>query len=384
MIRLRAFICLWLLLLLIPCAPGSAEQKKLDDTRQTLKEIEQRIAKATKSLSEKKGQEKSLSNDLKTVERELGRLRQRVDSQGERLASLKKQVAAAEQDIAGQRNASKSLKEQVNRRLRALYKGGEMGLLRAFFSSGSPARMAEDYDYLGRIVRKDRELLMAYRQRVEELEASLSKLAALRQEQEQVVAAGRKDQESLKGAVQLKKRLLSKVQKDKSQIASELTELKERASRLSGLVKKLESTKPREYSQKSSSFSAQKGRLPWPVKGRVQVGFGTGRHATLGTLYESHGIEIGASQDQPIAAVWQGSVIFANWFKGYGNLLIVDHGGSYYTLYAQASRLKKRVGDLVQKGETVAYSGFEGNDAVYFEIRHRGTPLDPTAWLGSR
>jgi len=382
--RLLPYICLWLLVLLIPCVPVSAEEKKLDDTRQTLKEIEQRIAQATKSLSEKQTQEKSLGNDLKTVERELERLRKRIDSQGERLASLKQQVVAAEQEIADQRNASRGLKDQVNRRLRGLYKGGEMGLLRAFFSSDSPARMAEDYDYLGRIVRKDRELLMAYRQRVEALEGSLQKLAALRQDQEQVVAAAQKDQETLKSAAQLKKRLLSKVQRDKGQIASELAELKERATRLSGLVKKLESAKTREYTGKSSVFTAQKGRLAWPIKGNVKVGFGTGRHAELGTLYESHGIEIRASQDQPIAAVWQGNVIFANWFKGYGNLLIVDHGDSYYTLYAQASRLAKKVGDLVQKGETVAFSGFEGNDAVYFEIRHRGTPLDPMAWLVSR
>ncbi len=377
-------ICLWLLLLLIPCSPLSAEEKKIDDTRQTLKEIEQRIAQAAKSLSEKQAQEKTLGNDLKTVERELDRLRQRVDSQGQRLASLKQDVAAAEREIAAQRNASLGMKEQVNRRLRALYKGGEMGLLRAFFSSGSPARMAEDYDYLGRIVRKDRELLTTYRQRVVELEGSLQKLASLRQEQEQTVAAGLKDQESVKDAVQLKKRLLSKVQRDKGQIASELAELKERAARLSGLVKKLESTQTREYTEKPSLFSAQKGRLPWPVKGRVKVAFGTGRHAELGTLYESHGIEIAAARDQPIAAVWQGKVVFANWFKGYGNLLIVDHGNSYFTLYAQASRLEKRIGDQVQKGETVAFSGFEGNDAVYFEIRHRGTPLDPAAWLASR
>ncbi len=384
MSRFLLHICLWLLLLLIPCTPVFAAEKKLGETRQTLNEIEQRIAQAAKSLSEKKAQEKTLGNDLKTVERELGRLRQRVESQERRLSSLKQELLAAEQGIAGQRSASSGLRKQVNRRLRTLYKGGEMGLLRAFFSSGSPAKMAEDYDYFGRIVRKDRELLTTYRQRVDELEASLQKLATLRLEQEQVVAAAQKDQETLKGAAQLKKRLLSKVQQDKGQIASELAELKERAARLSGLVKKLESVKTREYTEKPSLFSAQKGRLPWPIKGKVKVGFGTGRHAELGTLYESHGIEISTSKDQPVAAVWQGKVVFAKWFKGYGNLLIVDHGNSYYTLYAQASRLVKRVGDSVQKGEVVAFSGFEGSDAVYFEIRRRGAPLDPAAWLGSR
>lgn len=384
MLRISLHMCCALLLLLIYCAPVFAEGKKLDETRQTLNEIEQRISKAARSLSEKQRQEKSLGNDLKTVERELDRLRQRVESQARRLASLEQERSVVEQEITEQRKASSGLKEQVNRRLRVLYKGGEMGLLRAFFSSGSLASMAEDYDYLGRVVRKDRELLTAYRQRSEQLEASLKKLALLRQEQEQLLAAAQEDQKTQKGAVQLKKRLLSKVQQDKSQIASELAELKERAARLSGLVKKLESVKTREYTQKPSLFSAQKGKLPWPIKGKVKVGFGTGRHPDLGTLYESHGIEISAAKDHPIAAVWQGKVVFANWFKGYGNLLIVDHGSSYHTLYAQASRLAKKVGDSVKKGETVAYSGFEGNDAVYFEIRSQGIPLDPASWLEGR
>jgi len=392
--RSRFLAIFWCLGLLFFGAPLSAAEKKIDETRQNLKQIEQRLAKAAKSLSEKQKQEKELGSDLKTVEREQERLRERVASQNQRLEALKQEVAAAEQENARQKQSAEQVKEQVNQRLAALYKGGDLGLIRTFFNAESPVRMAEDYEFLGRIVRRDRELLAGYRQRLDELRASLGKLSALREEQEQLLADGRRDQESLKQAAQLKKQLLGKVQKDKSKLTTEIADLKERAARLSDLVKKLESAKPREYtstpsaedpaSPLSSPFGQQKGRLPWPVAGKVKVPFGTGRHADLGTLYESHGIEIRVAQNHPVAAVWPGRVAFASEFKGYGNLLIVDHGASYYTLYAQASRLAKKVGESVRQGETVAFSGFEGNDAVYFEIRHRGTPLNPTAWLKPR
>ncbi len=381
---------------LLVYSPGGslAADKKAVDSRETLKEIEQRLTQATKSLSKKEKEEKSLGKDLKTVESELARLQKSMANQDRRLGALKEELTATEKESARQEEAAESLRGQVEERLVTLYKGGDMGLLRTLLLARSPVRMAEDYEFFGRIVRRDRELLDGYRRRLEELSAVRERLSGLRSEQEALVAQGRRDRESLKKAAALKKKLLARVKTDKGKLAGEVAALKERAARLSSLVKKLESTKPRAYTSKPSAhdpktplanpFGRQKGRLSWPVNGKVKVPFGTGRHANLGTLYESHGIEISASPQQPVAAVWSGRVAFANEFKGYGNLLILDHGDSYYTLYAQAARLAKRVGETVGQGETVAYAGFEGNNTVYFEIRHRGTPLNPASWLKAR
>jgi septal ring factor EnvC (AmiA/AmiB activator) len=381
-------------LLVCPSGESLAAGKKADETRQSLKEIEQRLSQASKSLSKKEKEEKSLGKDLKTVESELARLQQNMANQDKRLVSLKEELAAAEGESVRRKEAAESLRGQVEQRLVTLYKDGDMGLLRALMLARSPARMAEDYEFFGRIVRRDRELLDGYRRRLEELSATRERLAGLQAEQEALVAQGRRDRDSLKKAAELKKRLLAKVKTDKGKLAGEVAALKERAARLSSLVKKLESTKPPAYTSKPSAqdpktplanpFGRQKGRLSWPVNGKVKVPFGTGRHADLGTLYESHGIEISASPQQPVTAVWSGRVAFANEFKGYGNLLILDHGDSYYTLYAQASRLAKRVGETVAQGETVAYAGYDGSDTVYFEIRHRGTPLNPAPWLKPR
>lgn len=382
--NLLLFLLLWPTLM----TGGAGAEEQVDEIRQNLEKIERRIARTSKSLAEKQSREKSLSTDLKAVEGDLAGLRRRIAAQNERLASVTGEMAAVEKKIARQRKAAEGVKTQLNQRLVALYKGGEMGLLRALFGAGNLARMAEDYDYLGRIARRDRELLDSYRRRLDELNASLDSLSALRRDQEQLVADGRRDQETLRKAAQLKKRLLGQTQKDQGQLAAELATLRERAGRLAQLVRKLESPGPREDSSRpapapssASPFGRQKGRLPRPASGKIVVGFGTGRSPELGTLYESNGIEIRAAQNQPIAAVWAGKVVFASEFKGYGKLLIVDHGGNYFTLYAQAARLAKKVGEGVRRGEALAFSG---SDTVYFEIRHRGVPLDPAAWLTPR
>lgn len=376
---LLASLCCWALLV----APVLAAEE-VEASRKNLEEIERRIQETSKSLEEKKTKEKSLASELGKVESELGTIKGRI-------AGLAQKVKALDSDIAAQEEQARRTKAEiagqealVRRRLAALYKGGETGLLRILFSSGSPARMAEDHDYFGRMIRRDRELIASYRQKLVESEQAAAKLAALQAEQKNLLEQRKGEELTLKQAQRLKEKVLGQVRQDQAALSSSLKALKERAARMSGLLKKLESEKTRAYSGSPTEFSGQKGRLPWPTKGPLRVRFGSGIHPELGTQYDSHGIEIGVNGEQPMTAVWKGRVIYASAFKGYGNLLILDHGDKYYTLYAQASRLTKKVGDSVSQGEVVGYSGFDGSPTVYFEIRHRGRPVDPGVWLAPR
>lgn len=356
----------------------------LDENRRNLEAIQQRIKRAAEDLEKKQATASSLDADLRTVEGEMSRLNSRLVAMKRKVATLKDEIAGKEKEVAAARDAIGGLEGMVRQRLVALYKSGEMGLLRVVFGTDSPARRAEEYDYLGRVVRRDRQLLHDYRRQLAALEGALAQLATLRRQQQETLAAVQGDRESLRRVASLKEQLLAQVRRDEAALAVQLEELRRRAARLADLVKKLETEKSREYTEKTGLFAEAKGHLPWPGKGPVRVGFGPGRHPDLGTLYDSQGLEIAVPAETPIAAIWPGRVIFANRFQGYGNLLIVDHGDSYYTLYAQASRLVKKVGEPVSAGETVAYSGFEGGQSLYFEIRHRGTPLDPAGWLEPR
>ena len=97
------------------------------------------------------------------------------------------------------------------------------------------------------------------------------------------------------------------------------------------------------------------------------------------------GIDIQAERGEPVRAVFRGEVLFAQWFKGYGNMLIIDHGEKYYTVYAHAQELFKKQGDFVETNEVVATVGNTASlsnvTSLYFEVRHQGKPIDPLTWL---
>ncbi len=366
--------------LLLPL--GAAGQNDLDRNRRSLEEIQRRIEQTSRSLEEKRSAERSAEDELRHVEQELTTIRSRINLLDKELARLRQEVAAKTEETERLKGQVLLLEARVKKRLVALYKGGEGGFLRLLFSGGSPSRLAEDYIFLGRVVRRDREMLSEYRGQVARMEQALAELAQMRRRQQDLLAAARKDRENLTRAQKLQGELLAQLHREQTALGKQLAELRQRAEQLDSLIKKLESERPREYTR-SGLFAAQKGRLPWPIRGDVRVGFGTRRHPELGTMYDSQGIEIAVAGEKPIAAVWQGKVVFASWFKGYGNLLILDHGDNFYTLYAQASRLLRRVGDQVGTGDVLAFSGYPDARGVYFEIRAGSTPLDPAAWLAT-
>jgi septal ring factor EnvC (AmiA/AmiB activator) len=129
-------------------------------------------------------------------------------------------------------------------------------------------------------------------------------------------------------------------------------------------------------------LSALKGSLPWPVSGKIRAPFGRHRHPKFDTYTIQNGIEIGAPQETPVAAVYEGVVVFVDRFKGYGLMVVVDHGGKHHTLYAHLAEAAVQVGQKVTAGETLGTTGtgLEGA-GLYFEVRFQGRPEDPAEWL---
>jgi septal ring factor EnvC (AmiA/AmiB activator) len=129
--------------------------------------------------------------------------------------------------------------------------------------------------------------------------------------------------------------------------------------------------------------AAFKGSLPWPVPGRVRSGFGRRKHPRFDTYTVQNGIEIEAPVETPVTAVHEGTVVFAERFRGYGLLVVVDHGGKHHSLYAHLTEVKVTPGQRVAAGDaigSVGTSGLEG-PGLYFEIRSLGKPEDPLDWL---
>jgi septal ring factor EnvC (AmiA/AmiB activator) len=377
----------WLLLvcLIVPVTPVAAADEELDASRQRLDQIQRQIEETLKGLRGKKSQSGVLSEDLERLKVETRRIERLAKNSKKQLSDLSDRLKKQRQTLKNIEKQRAQTEDKIRKRLVVLYKTGEVGLIKALLSeTESPRDIAEKYAFLSRMVRHDRELLVVYRQQSKDHQVVVSELDALRKKQSTVVSRRRKEEKTLQRARKSKKVLLAEVKKDTDLLNGMLLELRAKAARLNELVKTLETEQTQPYTENLQGLLSQKGRLFWPVPGKLEVGFGTSRHGDLGTLIESHGFDIQAAVGTPVKAAAQGKVIFAKSLRGYGKLMIVDHGSKYYTLYAHVARFTKQIGDYVAAAEVIAYSGYEGRDAVYFEIRKGGKPIDPSNWLMPR
>ncbi len=371
------------LAMLFTASPVAADD--LDESKARLSQIQKQIEEALQGLRNKESQSGTLSEELARLSAETRRIERLTQKSNQQLSELSARLEKQRRSLKEIEQQQSQTEQQIRHRLVVLYKTGEVGLIKALLSEAeSPREIAEKYAFLSRMVRHDRALLVEYRQQSESHRVLLVELEDLRKKQAAVVDRRKDEEEALRKARRSKKALLAKVNQDADLLEGVVQELKAKALRLNGLVKKLETEQTQPYTGTLDGLSSQKGRLFWPVPGKLRVGFGTSRHGDLGTLIESHGFDIEAAVGTPVNAVAKGRVIFAKRLRGYGRLLIVDHGKKFYTLYAHVARFTKKLGDMVAAEEVVAFSGFEGRDAVYFEIRQGGKPLDPSSWLRPR
>lgn len=381
----RGFYGLLIVFLLMPTVSVTAADDELDESRKRLDRIQQQIDETLNGLRGKEAESGSLLGDLDRLTAETRRIERQARKSKRQLSELNARLEKQRQALLELEEQRKRTEQQVRHRLVVLYKTGEVGLIKALLSeTESPRDIAEKYAFLSRMVRHDRELLGLYRQQSENQRAAVAELETLRKQQSATVLRRGREQKALQRAKKSKKKLLAEVKQDAELLNGMLQELRAKATRLNQLVKTLETEQTQPYTEDLDGLLPQKGRLVWPVPGELKVGFGTSRHGDLGTLIESHGFDIQAAVGTPVKAADNGKVLFAKSLRGYGKLMIVDHGAKYYTLYAHVARFTKQVGDFVAASEVLAYSGYEGRDALYFEIRQGGKPIDPADWLKPR
>jgi len=291
---------------------------------------------------------------------------------------------------------------EIDRRLSSLYKAGELGALRMFFSSESFPQMAENVRYMRSILDNDKRIFLEYNQKIEELrtlKADLERDAAKKEKIKDGIAVKKREIEQEKSK---KASYLVKVRQDRKSYEASLKELQQNASRLQTMIERLEALSRRKLSSRHAKpgsklkpsvetppvpergFASLKGRMSLPVRGQILESFGKHKHPEFNSYTFSKGLSISAGAGTDIKSVYEGTVIFADYFKGFGNMVIVDHGGGYFSLYAYASRITKKVGAEVARNEAIAVVGDVDSTKgaiLYFEIRHQGKPVDPAEWV---
>jgi septal ring factor EnvC (AmiA/AmiB activator) len=345
-------------------------QVELEQTRQRLTQIENQLAELADREQAGLARLASLEEQIGLIRSYLARLRKQAAARSSEIA----QVAGQIQETATKASIRRS---ELGRRLRSIYKYGRVNPLTALLSTRSVPEVYRKMTYLRWVVRADQRLAAELKELNLQLDSQRSRLVAARTELERLQREQLTQEAKLSSSMAAESALLKKVRSEKEAGQALRRQLTESAGRLQDLLVDLQRRKERALPQTATEFEAAKGKLPWPLRGKVIAGFGSQVHPRYKTRTSNLGIDIKAEPAAPVLAVASGRVAYADQFMGYGNLVIVDHGAGFYSLYSNLDEMSSRVGSEVTAGTKVGTIG----DYLHFEIRKDGKPVNPMDWL---
>jgi len=351
----------------------SEKKKQLAFLRERVRSVEKSIASTQQAKTKEEQALRQLDKKLGESSKKLRFLKTRLINANNKIKTLQAQQRALKQGIKEQRSL---LAEQ----LKSAYQMGKQQRVKMLLNQQQPDRMnrvMQYYDYFNQ----------ARMGNVKALEADIQQLLSVeeqitnkKRELAPFVAAKKAENETLVAAKKQRKSTLTQLSKKIKSSAQKLAELKENEKRLTSLLSSIRQAinDIPVLAQKNKPFKSLKGKLSWPIKGQIRKRFGSARKSGR---YD--GVVINASEGARIRSISHGRVVYADWLRGYGLLIIVDHGSNYMSLYAFNEGLYKDVGDWVETGETIAAVGVSGGQqkaGLYFSIRQNGKPVNPIHW----
>jgi septal ring factor EnvC (AmiA/AmiB activator) len=373
------------------------KKKRHDPSPQTMERERRTLEQLKKEIKEKSQQSREAAKQKDSVLQVIHDLDSRLHrSRGDYaviVQNLKRKDRAIAEIAAGLAGLQERIRERrgsILARVRVQYMEGRYGMVRNLLSSGSYPELQRRVQYLSAASKREYDLIEAYRADVAALESAEAQLAEGRQDMLMLKDETERQLAAIKGIKQEKRVLLAKIVREKETYDRTLEELQRSASRIDGLLREMEERKrvaavrPR---REPRAIQPTKGIFQWPADGEVVSYFGRHRHPTFDTFVQHKGIEIRTVEGSSIRAVAEGTVEYADWLKGYGLVLIVDHPNGFFSLYAHASKLLVKVGERVRAGQTIGEAGdtgVTGDSTLYFELRDGAEPVDPLGWLARR
>lgn len=340
------------------------------------------IARLKQRLEDVHRKTQNAQQELEAADLELGIQTRELDlatSTREQVDGERIQLEAQIRDLLDRIGRQKS---HLRKRLVALYRLGGLSYLRILLSLDQRNDPMAAVSMLGFLVAHDARTITRFQTTHEQLDARRSELA----QRQQLLVSLERDIEKRRRAVEAayneKQRVLASLQAQESGSEKKIAELEEKARRLERLVDVL--SKQAGGLLPSADVRAFRGALGWPADGKVVEQFGRQRNAKFATVTMNNGWRIATAPRAPVRAVFQGTVLFSQWFKGYGNLIILDHGNRVVSLYGNVVAPAVSVGDRVATGQPIAGAGESedaGGGSLYFEIRQDNRPEDPQKWL---
>ncbi len=372
------------ILFAIHCSLFTDTAVSAEDPKKEYEKLQKEIDTHKEKVEKTKKLEHSVLEELDRTNKELTHVQAELRKYRGKLRATEKEIRKVETEISANKAKLEKQKEWLKRKLRIMQKHGYSGdVILLLSTSEDISQLMRRLRYVKEIALYDHKMLEGYKETIKSLDEQENRLKSLRDELKESEEDIEVNAAAISERKKSKEMLLSSVRKEKSSYEKMLKELKEASNRLLEIIKRSEETDT--YAAKG--FHGLKGRLPWPVNGKVAIPYGTQKDPQFNTPVFRNGIHIKAEDDSTAKAVYSGKVVFAEWFKGYGQLIIISHGEGYHTLYANLAEIFYKVGDIIKEQQTIGRVGESGtlnSPGLYFEIRYKGKPLDPMQWLKKR
>jgi len=381
---------------LLLLAPAFAQDSLETAKRHELDEARRMARENREAATRLRGQETQELTKLHRAERQLNFTRKRMSLLQRRRRNLDQQLQGTRVDLERSMLSLDQRRQQLARRMRNLYKYGTARELEFLLSPQSFGQLLARWDYLVLIAEQDRLLLEDVRARKDEVEANQQRLQINLNEIQRTAQRTTAENDRLDGLRRERESSVLAIQTQRKNYEAAAAELERTVHSIQRLLQNLESNRkaetarakaegrtPQPYS--AGDFARAEGSLEWPLHGSLVGHFGPETHPKWGTVTPNNGVDIEAAVGTPVRAVARARVEYISEDYGtYGQMIILNHGDGYFTLYGHLSEIDVTVGQEVEAGKQIARSGDSGSlkgPILHFEVRKGGTPLDPEQWL---
>ena len=415
------FRTLALVILASLMTPVMADQRA--ETQQQLDQAAKDVTELKKLLQQLQQEKSGVQADLKKTETEMGNLEQQVKDLQQELKKSEDEVQRLDGEKKKLQDARAEQQRLIGIQARAAYQSGQQEYVKLLLNQQNPEKFARTLTYYDYLSQARLEQLNTFNETLRQLSNVEQEITAQQTQLNEQKAALDGRREQLATARKERQQALAKLNQDFSDRDKKLKAREQEQAELAKVLKTIEETLARQEREareaeearkralaeqqrqlreqgsdspaRSASgplvssaggnfggpFAKARGQLPWPVDGRVVARFGSARGSDSRAKWD--GVLIGAPEGSAVRAVHGGRVVFADWLRGAGLLVILDHGNGYLSLYGHNQRLLKNAGDIVKAGESIATVGTSGGQdtpALYFAIRQQGRPTDPAQW----
>ncbi len=370
-----------LALILLGLLPLWAQAADETATREQLKQLSQQIHSLKKQLGSTREQRSRAARELRDVETEIGKLAARLHHTRRQRDQQQGKLNKLQGEQAELRRRQEQQKALIAEQIRSAYTLGRERQIKMLLNQQDPqslSRLISYYDYFNSARSQQ---LESYRQTLSALNALIPAIADESRALSDTEQRLKQQSQQLEVQKQRRQRSLAKLDSELSSQQSNLGSLDKERKDLEGILAAIEReitsiAIPASY----RPFKEMRGKLPWPVAGKRLNNYTAPRQ---GSAVRWQGVQIAGEEGSPVRSIHNGRVVYADWLRGAGLLIIVDHGNDYLSLYAHNQSLLRQEGDWVRGGEAIATLGNSGGQrqsGLYFEIRHKGRPSNPAIW----